>query len=197
MSVATAPFFNTYAQLVLLAPAAPADSFYSTEDYSKLQSLGPSLPKLPYPVPAAEAKGASDASVSVALKSIRPPYKFSTLLTVSLSDSVYKVKSELVESVEALKAAGASPANLKFMIKSKVLTDTTAISSLTEGEDLAITVMVAAPTASATSPADPEPEIASAPTVAPATWAKIGDLLAADIGEEAANAALAKFRTVV
>lgn len=201
-------FCKTYSQLISLSSDASSGSFYSTEDYNKLGSLGPTLPKLEYGFPKTKNTGSADAAIDIQLKSIRPPYKFSTKLeAVLVSQTVYKVKDLLISSVDTLKLAGVSPSNLKFMIKSKVLTDTTSIASLVqEGTELSITVMVSAPV----NPTPSEtkiPEIANSAESDPSesvplslsaeTWAKIGTLLVADVGAENGAIFLEKFKAVV
>lgn len=201
MSVATTSFFNTYAQLIQSESDAAAGSFYGTEDYNKLESLGPTLPKLPYQLPSfsADESNAEDV-VTVNVKSIKPPFKFSTQLTgVSLGQSVYKIKSTLVEEVDVLKNAGAGPGDLKFMIKAKVVSDLTVLSSLAVGDgDISFTVLVSAPAKAASEePAVETPSATPTPsTVRAATWQKIFDLLAVDIGAEKAKATVEKFKSI-
>lgn len=189
MALVQKQFFSTYAQLISLSSDAPADSFYGTEDYSKLESLGPTLPKIAYALPKSEQAEADSSEVVLNVKSIRPPFKFSTQLSVSVSQTVYKVKSELAVSVPALKEAGVTAANLKLMVKAKVLSDTTVFSSLaSSGDELAITVMV--------SPPAPVTEKAPEPVVSGATWLKIYELVEADIGPERAKSTVEKFKSV-
>ncbi|QBM91119.1 Cell-cycle control medial ring component [Metschnikowia aff. pulcherrima] len=200
-------FCRTYSQLINLSPDAAADSFYSTEDYNKLGSLGPTLPRLEYAFPKGTNSSSADASVSIQLKSIRPPYKFSTSLdNVQVSQSVYKVKELLISAVDTLSLAGVTPSNLKFMIKSKVLTDTTSISSLVqEGTAISITVMVSAPAAPAkpskttdlTSDISADPSESVPLSLSAETWAKIQDVLVADVGAENGAIYLEKFKSVV
>ncbi|KAF8002871.1 hypothetical protein HF325_002116 [Metschnikowia pulcherrima] len=186
-------FCRTYSQLINLSPDAAADSFYSTEDYNKLGSLGPTLPRLEYAFPKGTNSSSADASVSIQLKSI-------------LSLSVYKVKELLISAVDTLSLAGVTPSNLKFMIKSKVLTDTTTISSLVqEGTAISITVMVSAPAAPAkpskttdlTSDISADPSESVPLSLSAETWAKIQDVLMADVGAENGAIYLEKFKSVV
>lgn len=201
----SASFVSTYSQLIDLSPEAPADKFYSPEEYYKLESLGPSLPKLKYPIPSLDTDSSAKKSIEVVLKSIRPPYKFSTTLAdVSLSQTVYGVKTHVVESVETLRSAGVTALDLKFMIKSKVLTDTTALSSLVLLEpQLAITVMVSAPAAPKPSAdvtmkdAEDDPVVSAPPAISSATWVKIEQALAADLGAPEAAKVLARFKSTV
>lgn len=185
-------FFNTYAQRISLASDAPQDAFYSTDEYSRLDTLGPSFPRLPYALPRATPASVEHDSVDIVLKSIKPPFKFTTTLqAVPESTSVYRIKTQLVASVAVLADAGAQPADLKFMVKSKVLSDATQLAAVPRDGPLAITVMVTPPVAPAKRAVLPE-----APLVAPATWEKIYTLLAGDLGAEAAKDALAKFKAV-
>lgn len=199
-------FFTSYAQLIALQPNAPPETFYSTEDYHKLKSLGPSLPQVPSGFPKASASSAQGETSKITFKSIKPPYKFNSTLEIPLDLTVFNIKSQLAESVQILKDAGISASDLKLMLKAKVLTDSTQISSVAKpNEELAITVMVSAPTStpkaatqSPDTPAAEDPaEAAAEPVVTEATWAKIGLLLALDIGPERAQKAVAQFKTLV
>lgn len=186
-------FFSTYAQLISLSEDASADSFYSTEDYSRLESLGPSLPKIPYPLPQSQAAtNAADEVIVVNVKSIKPPFKFSVLMSgIPLSQSVFKVKSQLVQEVPILKDAGASPANLKLMIKAKVLSDSTLLSAVAAGqEEISILAMVSAPE----KPVESATTTESKPEISDNTWTLIQELLEKDLGEELAQSTLKRFK---
>lgn len=184
-------FTSTYLQLILLSNDASPDKFLTTDGYGQLESLGPSLPVIKSTLPRSQSSGGG--SVTVNFKSIKPPYKFTAVLNnVPLSHSVYRIKQDLIEAVESL--AGFEPANFKFMIKGKVLLDTTALSAITT-EDVSVMVLVSPPTKK-----DPVPEPEVVPVqekvvVLAATWAKIGEILQADLGE-AGNAVLAKLQSV-
>ncbi|SGZ57628.1 CIC11C00000003033 [Sungouiella intermedia] len=200
MSVATSSFFSTYAQLINLAPDAPSDAFYGTDDYNKIDTLGPSLPKLPYVFPqASDAISENEDVVTVNVKSIKPPLKFSTLLNgIPLGYSIYKVKTKLVEDVDVLKNAGSTPGDLKVMIKAKVVSDATVLSSLISGDaEISFTVMVSAPKPKAVDPAEEVPVANENATVSVASWQKIYDILVADLGDVEAKAALEKFRNAL
>lgn len=195
MSVATPKsFFSTYAKLISLSEDASADSFYSTEDYARLESLGPSLPKIPFPLPQHQGSTSlADEIIVINVKSIKPPFKFSVLLAgVPLSQSVFKVKSQLVQEVPVLKEAGASPANIKLMIKAKVLSDSTLLSAIAGGqEELSMIAMVS----------PPEKPVESVPVKAETkaeisknTWNLIHDLLTKDLGEELAQSTVKRFK---
>ncbi|QWW25286.1 hypothetical protein CA7LBN_004168 [Candidozyma auris] len=201
-------FFTTYAQLIRLSTDAPQSSFYSTEDYHKLKSLGPSLPKVPAAFPKKSNGDAAGEKTKLNFKSIKPPFKFSTSLEAPLSSTVFNIKGELVEAVAALRDAGVTASNLKMMVKAKVLSDTTQIGSVAKAnEELSITVMVSPPQTAPTpatekreeeptSTEDPE-EAALDPMVTEATWTKIGSLLSLDIGPERAQKAVNQFKTLV
>lgn len=200
MSVATSSFFSTYAQLINLAPDVPSDAFYGTDDYNKIDTLGPSLPKLPYVFPqASDAISENEDVVTVNVKSIKPPFKFSTLLNgIPLGYSIYKVKTKLVEDVDVLKNAGSTPGDLKVMIKAKVVSDATVLSSLISGDaEISFTVMVSAPKPKAVDPAEEVPVANENATVSVASWQKIYDILVADLGDVEAKAALEKFRNAL
>lgn len=199
MSVATSSFFSTYAQLIQLETDAAPDSFYGTEDYHKIDSLGPTLPKLSWALPLPEAQdSATEDIVTVSVKSIKPQYKFSTLLGVPLNSTIYKVKTRLVEEIEVLKNGNVAPSDLKVMVKAKVVADSTVLSSLTSG-DISFTVLVSAPKKEATpAPAatsdDPVSDL-PLKTISEATWQKIHELLLVDLGSDA-QAVLEKFKSV-
>lgn len=188
-------FFSTYAQLISLSEDASADSFYSTEDYSRLESLGPSLPKIPFPLPQSQVSAPlANEVILVNVKSIKPPFKFSVLLAgLPLSQSVFKVKSQLVQEVPILKDAGASPANLKLMIKAKVLSDSTLLSAIASGQDeISIIAMVSPPEKPVEStPATPETKA----EISDRTWSLIQELLAKDLGEELAHSTVKRFKS--
>lgn len=194
-------FVTTYSQLISLSPDAEASTFYSTEDYLKLLTLGPSLPALNYPLPSGTHQEAQETTISIQFKSIKPPFRFTSTLTgVSPALSIYKIKCELVEEIDALKQAGAQPSNLKFMVKSKVLTDTTTANVL--GDGAVVTVMVSQPVpsdkieATAESTESKEPEIEAPKVVTERTWNEIETLLCSDLGPESAQAAVAKWKQV-
>lgn len=190
-------FVNTYSQLINLSADADSSTFYSTEDYRKLQTLGPSLPTLSYPFPSAEANLVGESTIDVKLKSIRPPFKFTTeLKAIPGSLSIYKLKNQLIDEVVSLKEAGICASNLKFMIKSKILTDTTTIGLL--GDEVSITVMITQPSPNDTSKllSDPEPELEAPKSISKGAWDKIESVISADLGPEAAKIAVSKFKQV-
>lgn len=194
-------FARTYSQLISLSPDAPANSFYSTDEYSKLLTLGPSLPNYSFPLPTSRDSEASESTTHVQFKSIKPPFKFATeLKNVSTSLSIYKLKCQLIEEEQVLSQAGASPTNLKFMVKSKILTDTTTVGLL--GDVISITVMVSQPIVKKASlPVLATEEVAQPAADTPKdisnqTWTDIESLLTSDLGEEAARATISKWKSM-
>lgn len=194
-------FARTYFQLINLSPDAPASSFYSTDEYSKLLTLGPSLPNYSYPLPTSKTAETSESTINVKLKSIKPPFKFSTeLKNVSTSLSIYKLKCQLIEEEQVLSLAGAGPTNLKFMVKSKILTDTTTVGLL--GDDISITVMVSQPVVEKASTPVVATEQVSKPvaetsrSISSQTWSGIESLLTSDLGAEGAKATISKWKSV-
>ncbi|RKP31831.1 hypothetical protein METBISCDRAFT_26308 [Metschnikowia bicuspidata] len=187
-------FVKTYSQLISLSPDAPVEKFYSTADYHRLLTLGPSLPTLSYPLPSMEGKNAQESTTTIKLRSIKPPFKFSTELKgISTSLSIYKLKSQLVEDIDVLRNAGASPSNLKFIVKSKIVTDTTTVGLLCE--DVFITVMVSQPLLDVkTDGVAPEPEIQAPKVITAETWREIEGLLVADLGQDGARAAISAWK---
>lgn len=199
MSAATSSFFSTYAQLIALAPDAPADTFYGTDEYNKIDTLGPSLPRLPHLFPQQKGDNSDNEDVvTIKVKSIKPPFTFSTVLHgIPLSYSIYKIKTKLVEEMDVLKNAGASPGDLKLMIKAKVVSDATVLSSLNSvGAEINFTVMVSAPKPKKVDAVDAVDlaEVPKEATISVASWVKIGDILEGDLGAEAAKVALEKFK---
>ncbi|CDK28978.1 unnamed protein product [Kuraishia capsulata CBS 1993] len=83
----------------------------------------------------------SGRSINLTVKSIRPP-RFTATVSASSKDLVYNVKKQLVQSVPELKDIHES--QLKLMLKTKVLPDTTTLGShVPDGEDaLSLMVMV-------------------------------------------------------
>lgn len=204
MSVTQTPFVATFARLISLSQDASPETFYSTEDYYKLQTLGPSLPKLDFPLPHVYSPKQLESSIAISFKSIKPPYKFTAQLPlVRLSTSVLKLKSELIKNTPLLVEADAVPADLKFMIRAKVLSDNAAISQYSTGDDLAVTVMVAPTVGTKTSasedsgaaePADPAVALS---VISETTWQRISKLVEQDLGAAEAKSVVEKFRGVI
>ena len=194
-------FPRAYLELIALSDDAPADRFFSTADYGKVETLGPSLPPIKLPLPAASARAAS-RRLTVACKLIKPPYKFSTTLAdVPDTRAVFELKADLVAAVEALRDA--APADLKLLLKGKVLQDTATLASVAAGPELLLMCVVSRPAAAAADPDVADPADAAVadlgaalapPAVRDATWAQIESLLAADVGDAPASAAVKKFK---
>lgn len=193
-------FARTYSQLISLSPDAPANAFYSTDEYYKLLTLGPSLPNYSYPLPTSKNEEATESTTCVKLKSIKPPFKFTTdLKNVSTSLSIYKLKCQLIEAELVLSLAGAGPTNLKFMVKSKILTDTTTVGLL--GDDISITVMVSQPVVEKASVPDVAEQVmtpvAEVPkSISNQTWSDIESLLESELGAEAAKSTISKWKAI-
>ena len=189
-------FASTYLELVSLAQDESAGAFYSTSDYGKLESLGPSLPSLKVALP--RTKGfSSSTDVQLDFKLIKPPFKFNISLAVSGTSTISRVKQNLISAVELLTSAGVTPAGIKLLVKGKVILDTALVASLGEGNVL-IMAMVSAPKQSevsteAESAAVAETVLSSAPTapsassdtgIPTATWSKIEQVLKEDLGAD-------------
>lgn len=185
-------FTSTFLQLINLSNNASPDTFYSTDSYNKLASLGPTLPEIKAPFPQFD-EAATGGAVKITFKSIKPPYKFSTEVEkVPLSNSIYKIKSDLIESLPELKLAAVEPTDLKFMIKGKVIQDSSILSAVPNlTENVSFMVMVSAPKPKEQTPAPAElDDIVSVPdatkaVVSQLTWKKIHDLLKQDLGDQA------------
>lgn len=194
-------FVATYSQLVRLSPQMPADAFYSTENYRKLASLGPTLPKINRPLPRKGKTVTSEKTTDVTFKSIKPPFKFSAALQrVPLSQTVYKLKNDLIVAVPELKAAGVTSANLKLMVKAKVVQDSSVLGALPVSEaGLSFMVMVSppAPEVIAQDPVDAAVLSIDAPApavISPSTWTKIHAVLEEDLGQMGAKSALTRLQ---
>lgn len=203
-------FASKFLQLLGLSADAKSDQFYSTADYHKLSSLGPTLPKIQVPLPKGESSqdNTTENVAEVSLKSIKPPFKFSTQLTnVPVSHTVYKVKSDLIESLPLLKDAHIKPTHLKLLVKGKVIPDTSSLTSLVnEDKTISFMCMVSQPTTEADITADPTDDKIDEVTpasvksdtlvVSEDTWSKIYRVLVEDLGSEAlANQALTKLKS--
>lgn len=161
------------------------DKFNSTQDYNNLSSLGPSLPKCNYKFPEPQnVTKAAESTVTLKFKSIKPPFKFLTELSnIPVNFTIYKVKAQLIESLEILHNAGVTAKDLKLMIKSKVAQDAAALSSLVNTEEpISFNCMVSAPsggkpaaTTSKTDEDDPELEAVSDPVSTTATTSSISE----------------------
>ncbi|CAH2351202.1 ubiquitin-like protein Mdy2p [[Candida] railenensis] len=208
------PSFNSaYLELIGLSENAPSSAFYSTSDYSKLNTLGPSLPKSKVPIPRSGANDNSSSSSTLLLtfKSIKPPFKFSTQLSnVPDNYAVYKIKNDLIESLQLLKDAHVVASDLKLLVKGKVIQDTAILSTLVGpgATDISFMCMVSAPksipaeqsvgspTNDNSDPTDASPNSMNDPTtILPATWKKIESILVEDLGKENATSALQKLQS--
>lgn len=209
-------FVNTYLELMQLSKNESLDKFNSTQDYNNLSSLGPSLPKCNYKFPEPQnVTEAAESTVTLKFKSIKPPFKFLTELSnIPVNFTIYKVKAQLIESLEILHNAGVTAKDLKLMIKSKVAQDAAALSSLVNTEEpISFNCMVSAPsggkpaaTTSKTDEDDPELEAVSDPVSTTATtssiseagWNKIYEIILQDIKDAGkAKELLAKLKQSV
>lgn len=151
-------FVSTYTKLMHLSANATSDQFYSTADYAKLSTLGPSLPLINLRMPDSIARQeTSIANITVTIKSIKPPFKFMTpILEINPATcTVFKLKSQLIMSLRVIFKENLSEQDIKLMLKSKVLQDSTILLSL--DADLTTTVIgciVTAPTPVATNKAE-------------------------------------------
>lgn len=198
-------FVKTYLKLILLSSDKPADQFFSTGDYNQLPLLGPSLPLLRFPFPKdnqATSKNEQDRHIKVGFKLIKPPFKFSAEVDTPAHVLVFRVKQMLIELVPALKEAGVTPQDLKVLIKLKVVSDLAQLLLVVadDADSASATVMVSAPAASEkseVSEGNTAKATIDATTVTPATWTKIQQALAADVGEAQATQLVAKFKAAV
>lgn len=203
-------FASKFLQLISLSADAKSDQFYSTADYHKLSSLGPSLPKIKVTLPRGKStqSNTTEDVAEISLKSIKPPFKFSTQLSkVPVSHTIYKVKSDLIESLPLLKDANVKPTHLKLLVKGKVIQDTSSLVSLVN-EDKAISFMcmVNQTTSEPDNTADPTDDKidevipihseSKSLVVSEDAWAKIYKVLVEDLGsEDFASKALTKLKS--
>lgn len=201
-------FVTSYLQLVSLTNPAEASTFNSPRDYDSLESLGPSLPtfsKLKLPSNSKQAE-----LVGLSFKSIKPPYKFQTELTsVPNSDSIFAVKSKLIDSLK-LNEQHIKPSDLKFLIKGKVIQDNTLLSAL-DNYSFMCMVTPPAPQTTNTNPTDTtsgetvkdsDPDIAIDDVanlqVEQETWEKIHSILKQDLKNDVkALTVLDKFKASI
>lgn len=186
-------FIDTYLELMKLSKNEPLDKFNSTQDYNKLESLGPSLPKFTYKFPTPEGKSEQVSTVTLKFKSIKPPYKFLTELSEIPSNyTIYKVKVKLIQTVDTLK--GLTPADLKLLVKSKVVQDSAVVSKL---DDTSFNCMVSAPKVvkQEEKEIDPETSTIVSPTI---SWDKIYDIILQDVKDDTkAKQILDKFKSTI
>lgn len=186
-------FIDTYLELMKLSKNEPLDKFNSTQDYNKLESLGPSLPKFTYKFPTPEGKSEQVSTVTLKFKSIKPPYKFLTELSEIPSNyTIYKVKVKLIQTVDILK--GLTPADLKLLVKSKVVQDSAVVSTL---DDTSFNCMVSAPKVvkQEEKEIDPETSTIVSPTI---SWDKIYDIILQDVKDDTkAKQILDKFKSTI
>lgn len=201
-------FIKTYLKLISLSLDKPADQFFSTADYNQLPLLGPSLPLLRFPFPKLNQSSnqkENDRQIKVTFKLIKPPFKFAAEIDTPALVLVYRVKQMLIELVPALKEAGVTPGDLKVLIKLKVVGDSAQLLLVVpdDATSVAATVMVLAPAPSAELSEVSEKAAATTnasntpPQVTAATWTKIQQALAGDVGEAQATQLVAKFKGVV
>ncbi|CAK7896945.1 ubiquitin-like protein Mdy2p [[Candida] anglica] len=205
MTTVERPFASAFLELISLSEDAGANEFYSTTEYGKLASLGPTLPKLKAVLPkkGAETSVAETRSFKLSFKSIKPPFKFSTqLVNVPETHTVYKVKSDLVEALPLLKDAGVTASDIKMLVKGKVIPDTSALSivAVAASDEISFMCMVSPPkpqevnTVEATPSTLDDPETVSPAAFSPGTipqgtWTKLKAVLVEDLGS--ANAEIA------
>ncbi|CAI5759959.1 unnamed protein product [Candida verbasci] len=174
MSVITTErqFVNTYIELISLSNKQSSIDI----DYNKLQSLGPSLPKYNYKFPPSTANN-GESSYLLKFKSIKPPFKFTTELKITSNESIYKIKSLLIDQLN-LKKEGISPNDIKFLIKSKVVNDSINIDSLGLGSnEILINCMITPSTKPIEEDQDQDPDISEPLTISEDSWNKIYEII--------------------
>lgn len=203
MSVVTSnerQFVSTYLELINLSQEVDPSKFYSSADYYKIDSLGPTLPQMNVNLPKAKQLIDTESMITLKFVSIKPPYKFISQLTeVPLSSTVYSVKKSLI--ADQLKNEEITPSNIKLLLKGKVIQDTSLLSSLPVTDDeMAFKVMISAPVPSAsttksTTPESEDPDVSEPITILDITWNKIYEILKSDLGSDLkASDALSKLK---
>jgi hypothetical protein len=118
-------------------------------------------------------------SINAHFKSIKSP-KFTAELDINLEDSVYRVKESLITEVAELK--GFATSQIKFLIKGKVIQDSSLIGNVVgeEDADVKFTVMISGKPEEV----DQDPEDADIAAILPETerevvlpWADIAKVL--------------------
>ncbi|KAI5967950.1 hypothetical protein CANMA_002718 [Candida margitis] len=196
-------FVQTFVQLMGLSENSSPSQFYSTHDYDKLQSLGPSLPKFSYKFPTSlgnKVEGES-SQVKLKFKSIKPPFKISYELDASPGSTIYKIKSRLIEGLDVLKSADVSPKDVKLMLKSKVVQDTSTLSTLLgENTELSFNCIITPPApkqvnTTTSNIENDEPGVEVPTTLSAAALEKIHQIIKSEITDSAkADQILLKFK---
>lgn len=182
-------FAKTYLQLISLDEKV--SDFNTIQSYSSIDSLGPSLPHFKYPLPIVEDAESEVKKVTVTLKSIKPP-KFSVSLDFPDSDTIYKVKTTLIEK----ESLAVEAADIKFLVKGKVVQDATVLSEL---DNLSFMCMIAKTKTESPVPETPkESEKHKIDYVSPEAWEKILEILIKDgNSNDAANDILLRFKSSI
>lgn len=194
-------FVSTYLQLINLSNNTKLEDFNSTSDYYKIESLGPTLPKINVALPKASSTDKQERTISVKIKSIKPPYKFSTEINnISCSTTIFSLKSELIKNVPVLQEAGITPGSIKLLVKGKVSSDTLSLDSVSSDNEISFMAMVAA---SASTPASTSESVVtqdhvetkSIASITENTWSKIHSLIKEDLNnQEVADEYILKFK---
>lgn len=103
------------------------------------------------------SSSSSSPSISVTIKGIKAPYKFSSTLQVSSLDTVYTVKANLIQSINSDSSSDLplrnafqylKPSHIKLLKKGKVVADSKSIREAIEPSEtaLALTAMITPPT---------------------------------------------------
>ncbi|CCE86976.1 Piso0_005501 [Millerozyma farinosa CBS 7064] len=198
-------FAETYLQLIGLSSKADESKYHTPSTYDKLSSLGPSLPAIKAELPR-QKSGQEDnvqKKIDMSIKSIKPPHKFSVNLSqVDGSQTVYHLKTTLINEATDLSTKDIKAGDLKLLLKGKVIQDTATLSSLTDESSVSLMCMVSqkpAPSASetnSTGEADPSDQIpVEVKSLSADTWSRIHKVLVEDLrSEPAANEALKKLK---
>lgn len=198
-------FAETYLQLIGLSSKADESNFHTPSTYDKLSSLGPSLPTIKAELPRQKGSQEDDVQrkIDLSIKSIKPPHKFSVNLSqVDGSQTVYHLKTTLIDRISDLSTKYVNASDLKLLLKGKVIQDTATLSSLTDELSMSLMCMVSqrsAPNASEAnliSESDPSDQIPVAvKDLSAETWSRIHKVLVEDLrSEAAANEVLNKLK---
>lgn len=102
--------------------------------------------------PSSSSSSSDGAQISISVKSLKQPFKFSTTLSVSPTDTIYQVKNLLISKEPTLNSSGEEspsaipPSSIKLLKKGKVVSDSKTVGDLitAEGEQLAFVAMISA-----------------------------------------------------
>lgn len=150
------------------------------------------------------APTAPEKSIRLKFKSIKPPFKFNIEFDSNSSNTVYQIKGELLSHIakQDSKFSGIQADQVKLLVKSKVPQDSVALVDLEGLKDDVVSFMVVVDGSKANPPATPVDAEPESDILAPQgkieisdiLWQRIGQVLAGELGEPSASAAIEKLK---